>query len=90
MNLKLTEHVRNTISLLYKQNQSIKQTNKHANKTKNKNKNKKTKKKKPKKQKKNRWNSDIWNFLAKNSILRYLLKIDNFWSAMFYYAIVTS
>ena len=55
MDLKLTEHVRNTISLLYKQNTGR--------------------------------NSDIWNFLAKKSILAILayilLKIDIFRSAMF-------
>ena len=58
MDLKLTEHVKNTISLLYKQ--------------------------------KTWWNSDIWNFLAKKSILAHIsLKIDIFRSAMLYYVIVT-
>ena len=59
MVLKLTEHVRNTISLLYKQ--------------------------------KTGWNSDIWNFFRKKSILAYIsLKINIFRSAILYYVIVTS
>ena len=87
MDLKLTEHVRNTISLLHKQ-KTNKQTNKQTNKkTKTKNKNKQTNK-----QTKTGEIQIFETFLAKKSILAYIsLKIGIFRSAiMLYYVIVTA
>ena len=98
MDLKLTEHVRNAISLLYKQKKQ--KQNKTKKPKKKKRKKKKTHTKKYKQTNKKQTNeqtktgeiSMFGTFLAKKSRLAYIsLKIGVFRSAiMLYYVIVTS